>query len=66
MVANKMIINLNVLRALMEHRVVRDLNNTFIVTIHRDWKETPMFASNQRNQTISMVVDAITHDTLPQ
>jgi hypothetical protein len=62
MMTSKMTIDLNVLSSLMKNRVVSNLNRTLVVTIHRSRmrKKTPISVSNQRNQTISLVVDAMT------
>jgi len=62
MMTSKMTIDLNVLSSLMKNRVVSNLNRTLVVTIYRSRmrKKTPISVSNQRNQTISLVVDAMT------
>ena len=61
---SKMTIDLNVFSSLMKNRVVSNMNRTLVVTIHRSRmrkeKKTLISASNQRNQTISLVVDAMT------
>ena len=54
-------INLNMFGHFMKDRVVCNINNTLIATIHKSGikRETPISASKQHNQTISLVVDAI-------
>jgi archaellum biogenesis ATPase FlaH len=61
MITNKMTIDLNVFSLLMKNLVVSDLNKTLVITIHRSRKKNRILilASNQCNQTISLVVDVI-------
>jgi archaellum biogenesis ATPase FlaH len=61
MMTSKMTNDLNVLSSLMKNQVVSNLNKTLVVTIHRSRmrKKTLISARNQRNQTISLVVDVM-------
>ena len=61
MMTSKMTIDLNVPSSFMKNRVVSNLNGIWLSQyIGVGWeRKTPISVSNQRNQTISLVVDAI-------
>jgi hypothetical protein len=61
MMTSKKTIDLNVLSSFMKNRVVSNLNRTLVsqyIWVGWEWK-TLKSASNQHNQTISLVVDFI-------
>jgi len=61
MMTNKMTIDLNVLSLFMKNQVVNNLNRILVVTIHRSRmrERNSHISSNQRNQTMFLVVDVI-------
>jgi hypothetical protein len=63
-ITSKMTIDLNVFSSLIKNWVVSNLNRTLVVTkqyIEVRWEnKTLIYASNQHNQTIYLVIDVIT------